>query len=564
MQKKFYLILFISVFFFSEAFCQKFKLKIKGDSKHETAVIDSLGYLKEHVDVSSVEFEIKNILNTLYNIGYIESEVKHIKKVDATTFQYHINLKKKFNFICIYYKQSDIDAASLKSVSNQVFNNYFILGFSEIKDALKVINTKISKKGFPFSKLKLSNISIKDSINLKANLTTNFTKTKRTIDNIVIKGYSEFPKSYIKHFLKIKPKQIFDINTIKNKTNALNSLSFADEIKPPEVLFTKDSTALYLYLKKSKSNTFDGFLGFGTNEETNTLEFDGYLNLNLINNLNFGEAFSLLYKSDENSQKTFKADITIPYLLNSPIGVDLFLKIFKKDSSFTTINQSARLHYQINSKNKIYGGLTTTESNNLLKEETRLPIVDYKTKYFNTAYLYIKPEIDNLLFPINTRLYIETEFGNRKTTNNNEKQSQYTIDVFNIFKLNSKNSFYIRGNGSNLISDSYFENELLRFGGINSIRGFEENSLFATLFATLNTEYRLKLNNSIFIHSIIDAGYFENKILKSKEKLFSYGFGFGVLTKAGLLKFNYANGKNENTPFKLSNSKIHLSLTANF
>lgn len=564
MQKKFYLILFLSVFFFSEAFCQKFKLKIKGDSKHETAVIDSLGYLKEHVDVSSVEFEIKNILNTLYNIGYIESEVKHIKKVDATTFQYHINLKKKFNFICIYYKQSDIDAASLKSVSNQVFNNYFILNFSEIKDALKVINTKISKKGFPFSKLKLSNISIKDSINLKANLTTNFTKTKRTIDNIVIKDYSEFPKSYIKHFLKIKPKQIFDINTIKNKTNALNSLSFADEIKPPEVLFTKDSTALYLYLKKSKSNTFDGFLGFGTNEETNTLEFDGYLNLNLINNLNFGEAFSLLYKSDENSQKTFKADITIPYLLNSPIGVDLFLKIFKKDSSFTTINQSARLHYQINSKNKIYGGLTTTESNNLLKEETRLPIVDYKTKYFNTAYLYIKPEIDNLLFPINTRLYIETEFGNRKTTNNNEKQSQYTIDVFNIFKLNSKNSFYIRGNGSNLISDSYFENELLRFGGINSIRGFEENSLFATLFATLNTEYRLKLNNSIFIHSIIDAGYFENKILKSKEKLFSYGFGFGVLTKAGLLKFNYANGKNENTPFKLSNSKIHLSLTANF
>ena len=83
-----------------------------------------------------------------------------------------------------------------------------------------------------------------------------------------------------------------------------------------------------------------------------------------------------------------------------------------------------------------------------------------------------------------------------------------------------------------MISDSYFENELLRFGGINSIRGFEENSIYATLYGITNTEYRYKLNNSIFIHSIIDAGYFENKILNIKEKLFGYGFGFGILTNS--------------------------------
>ena len=32
----------------------------------------------------------------------------------------------------------------------------------------------------------------------------------------------------------------------------------------------------------------------------------------------------------------------------------------------------------------------------------------------------------------------------------------------------------------------------------------------------------------------------------------------------GLFKLNYANGKTENHPFKFSNSKIHLSLIANF
>jgi hypothetical protein len=80
----------------------------------------------------------------------------------------------------------------------------------------------------------------------------------------------------------------------------------------------------------------------------------------------------------------------------------------------------------------------------------------------------------------------------------------------------------------------------------------------------INTEYRFQLNKSIYVHSIIDAAYFENKIINTKEKLFGYGFGFGILTKAGLFKFNYANGKTENNRFKLSNSKIHLSLTTSF
>ena len=65
----------------------------------------------------------------------------------------------------------------------------------------------------------------------------------------------------------------------------LNQLPFAQQKRPSEVLFTKDSTSVYLYLEKIKSNRFDGFIGFGTDETTGKIEFDGYLDLNLINNL---------------------------------------------------------------------------------------------------------------------------------------------------------------------------------------------------------------------------------------------------------------------------------------
>lgn len=564
MQKTLLLFLYIYVLFSAELFCQNLRLRIEGNSNYETQVIDSTNYSSFHKNFESIKFEVDSIQKLLYNKGYIESELKNIKKVNDSIFNAQFYLKKKFNTIYIYYTNSVIDKSILNLVSNDVYDDYFILNFNEVENALNFINNKVTEQGLPFSKLKLATIKIKGNNNLAANLIIESRKKERIIDAIEIKGYEKFPRSYLKHYLKIKSKQTFNLNTIKKKTSQLNDLKFANQIKPPEVLFSKDSTTLYLYLEKAKSNSFDGFLGFGTNEDTGNLEFDGYLNLNLTNNLNFGESFKLLYKSDENDQKTFKTDITLPYLFKSPIGVDLQLQIFKRDSSFTTVNQFIKLHYQINSKHKIYTGLISSESNNLLKQDITVNIVDYKTSYYSFAFEYLNPQNYNLLFPINTKFYFETNFGQRKLTNESQNQSQFTIDAFKIFNLNPKNSIYTRLNSASLISDTYLENELFRFGGINSIRGFEENSLLASQYGILNTEYRYRLNNSIYIHTITDVAYFENKIQNTKEKLFGYGFGFGILTKAGLFRFNYANGKLENQKFKLSNSKVHISLTTNF
>lgn len=138
------------------------------------------------------------------------------------------------------------------------------------------------------------------------------------------------------------------------------------------------------------------------------------------------------------------------------------------------------------------------------------------------------------------------------------------MNSFKIFNLNNTNSIYLKIAGAGINTDHYLTNELFRFGGILTIRGFEENSLLASLYTVLNTEYRYQLNNTIYIHSIFDAAYFENDIALAKEKLFGFGFGFGIYTKSGLLKFNYANGKSENQKIKLSDSKIHLSLSAIF
>jgi hypothetical protein len=545
-------------------FSQTLYLKIEGSNAIETKLIDSINYKAKHKDFFSIKSEVEFIQETLFTKGYIEHKTSNTLKINDSTFSTTFNLKRKFTLIHIHYDNTVINTSIIKSVSNNVSKNHFELPFSKIESTLTYINSEITKNGFPFAQLYLSNITIKKPNYLKAELHVKSSTQKREINNIIIKGYEKFPHSYLKHYLKIKKNQVFDLAEIKVKTEQLNDLRFASQIKSPEVLFSKDSTNLYLYLKKSQSNNFDGFLGFGTNEETNKIEFDGYLNLNLNNNLNFGESFQLLYKSDENNQQTFKINATLPYLFKTPIGLDLELKIFKQDSSFTTINQSAKLHYQINSKHKVFTGITNLESNNLLSTTTTQNIDDYQASFYTFAYQYIKPDTSNLLFPVKSKLYFESNFGNRNQNNASQKQSQFLIDAFKIFNLNAKNSFFTRINGSILSSNNYLENELLRFGGINSIRGFEENSLYATSFGLLNTEYRYKASSQVFIHSIIDIAYLENKTLQNKEKLLGYGFGIGLLTKSGLFKLNYANGKLQNQKFNISNSKIHISLTTVF
>ena len=132
------------------------------------------------------------------------------------------------------------------------------------------------------------------------------------------------------------------------------------------------------------------------------------------------------------------------------------------------------------------------------------------------------------------------------------------------FYLNEKNSINIKSQNFYLQSENYIVNELQRFGGINSIRGFIENSLQGDLFGSLLSEYRYILSPSLYVHSIIDYAYIQDKTSDSNQNLLGIGFGFGLLSKNGLFNLVYANGSTNNQTIKLSNSIVHISFKANF
>jgi outer membrane protein assembly factor BamA len=538
-------------------------LNFKAQDSISQSTIDSLDLNATFINYLNLKKGADALHYSLETIGFIENELRSLQKKNDSTYIALYHLGPKYKSIQLFYSKKDFSKKELLQVSKKVTDSYFILPFNTIESSVTKLNSLKTENGNAFARIKLENITKKKKGSLSANIVV-VNGHSRTIDSIIVKGYEKISKSHIKYYAGIKKGKKFNKSNLIEKNNILNSLGFVSVTKPPEILFKKDSTIVYLYLKKEKNNLFDGILGFATDEDSQKLIFNGYLNLELNNNLNFGEQFLLNYKADGKDQQNFRARLTLPYLFNTPFGLITELKIFKRDSTFSTSDQLIKVRYQINPTSKTYLGYKAYESSNLRKDNSiNIDVEDYTSKFLLAGLSYTKTQ-NNILFPIKSKFHLDTEIGSKETKITTESQLRASLLFYYIFNLNYKNSIYLKNNTKAVNSDSYLINELFRFGGINSIRGFNENSIDASFYSVLNSEYRYQFNQDIYIHSIIDFAYFENQITALKQKLYSFGIGIGLQTSAGIIKFSIANGNAENQDFNFSNTKIHISISSKF
>ena len=564
MKQIYYIFLYLNIYtgFFSLAHSQEITLTVSFETRVSKTLEDALAISTKHQNFKSVREEAERLSIKLETFGYLENSLESMKRISDSTAAAHFYLGKRYTQLKIDYSNTPFTEDEIALISKNTKENYFIIPIQQGREILEKLNQLQTKNGNTFGKLKLTNLTTQDTI-VVATLKTS-EKSKRTIDSIVLKGYEKFPTSFITYFAGIKKGAVFDNKKVIKKNNVLNSLGFANSIKPPQALFEKEKTTLYLYLEKQNFNTFDGIIGFATNEQTQNIVFNGYIDLVLNNNLNYGEQFVLKYKADGADQESLTLKTQLPYLFKTPFGIQAELNIFRRDSTFSSASQSLNVSYQISPSSKAHIGIVGKTSNELLSENQNLEnLKDFSSSFLTTGITFIKFQ-QNTLFPVKTFLNLDIGIGNRKTTSKNTKQVTISNVINHSVNFNQKNSIYLQNTTNVMTSDTYLTNELFRFGGINSMRGFLENNIDASMFSILNTEYRYLVNQQTYLHSIIDLGYFENEILKQKEKLYSFGFGLGMTTKAGLLKFSIANGNIDGQAFKFSNSKIHLSIASQF
>ena len=552
-----YFLFFLSSSYY--VYSQNINLEIKFLSN--SADVSNYKKIKKNaIEFTDLEKVIDVSIDSLKKQGYFKARVKEITKKDSFNYNSIIELNEQFNNIYIYdVNKVIIYEDKIRKIDNK---EYYTVEINELESFLKKTTKKLADRGYPFNKIKLINIKEIDNSSISANLNVDLGE-KRTLDKIKIKGYEKFPKSFTKQYLKLLTEETFDFEKIKEKSKKINNLGFVRQTKDPEVLFKKDSTITYLFIEKTENNSFDGFIGFATNEESNKLELNGYVNLKLSNTLNYGEEITLDYKSTDNEDKFFKTNIIAPFVLQSPLGLELSLNLTKKDTSYTKDEQSIGVNYLTKNKHDISLHL------NYLNSVSNLTIVnqsikDYNSKFQKIRYSYLEPNINNKLIPIKFLNTLEFSIGERRDNTNTKKQINYKTKTYNNFKITNNSSIYLNFESYGLISTNFYQNEMLLFGGINSIRGFEENSIAANKLFMINSEYRFTIDNNIYINTILDSAYYENSLSDIKGYIYGLGLGLNINTSSGVFKINYANGVKKGEAVDLKLSKIHVSFSNTF
>jgi hemolysin activation/secretion protein len=114
-------------------------------------------------------------------------------------------------------------------------------------------------------------------------------------------------------------------------------------------------------------------------------------------------------------------------------------------------------------------------------------------------------------------------------------------------------------------ADTVYANEQIRFGGLKTLRGFDEEALLATSMARVSVEYRFLLDQNSHLLVFFDQALYENRT-RSYYRDMPFGFGAGMSfgTKVGMFSLVYGLGSQFGNPINIRDGKIHVGYLAVF
>ena len=529
---------------FNFVYSQQYILEFKNTTESEKKT-------KKYKSYKDLILAIEDTLVLIKKQGFYDAKVNSLIRKDSFNYEVILNKNQMVEYIEISNK-SEFDENIVK-ILNKYTENGKLIRFKQIESVTKEITEILSEGGYPFGKVGFINYELVNPTTIKLEMEIQY-GSKRNIDKVIVKGYENFPKNFIKNIFKPGKSNSLDVDKALSLANKIDKTGFARNIKDPEILFTKDSSALYLYIEKIRRNTFDGFLSFDTDENSGRINIEGYAKINLINTFNGGEKINFDFRSQKNQDRSLNSDVYIPYVFGSPLNLKYGLNLIQKDSSYTSNENLIDI-------DMIFGNIRSglgLQTNKSTSEEAIENVENFKSKLINVFSEYIILDNSDQLIPELFKISLRYGSGLKEQSADKTNFSKYSVELHRKFNLSSKFKLQSSITRRKINSKNLVNNELLRFGGYNSIRGYDENSIFTDGYTLLKTSLNYYLNDTIYIYTIFDLANYSNEILDLNEDIYSGGIGFSSRTDNGIVSISYSKGNNWGNSFNLKNAKINV------
>ena len=545
-------ILFLSCFSHL-TFGQKNELILVAKDTIQNRIVSEIYLTKKHLQKKDALDEIDRILQQVKKRGFFTARIDSISKTNKELIAY-LDLGKKINEIIIFTKKdntngiidSGIDSIKIKT--------------REFSDLTNQLLEQIDRKGNSFSEITYINPLLKnDTLFLEMKISNS---SSRKIDKVITRGYEDFPKKFISKYFLIDKNTVFSKQKLNQVSALSNKLDFIKEKKVPEVLFKKDSTHLYLFLDKIGTSSFDGLVNFSSKENGKGLLLNGNLDLKLNNTFNTGEKFEIIWNKVSDEKTDFKINSYVPYILNSKFSTTLEFYLYRQDSTFTNTNFELKTDYLINQKSHA-SILFNSKNSNYLLNISNNDLASYSNYFIGLGYELKKSSTSNL-YKYKNGLNLNLTIGKRKTDTESINQLKFHFSAFANVQINNRGYLNIKNESGLLTSKNYLLNELFRIGGANSIRGYNEQSIFTNGYSYSNIEFRYSLDTSSYLYSITDLGVYKENTTNKIKKLLGIGAGYQFRINNNLVNLGYVISTNSSTNAKLNSSRLVVRWTSFF
>ena len=585
----------IFIFCFSILHAQPlFHLKVIASDKDTSALHKLINYRNNLSDSVSSKKELASVFNQLYEKGFLLTSIDSMQ-IDSVHFTAFIKLNKQVEWAFLSkgnVSEDLLNRINLKTNSFTEKNFYY----KEIKSIEEKLLTYCENNGFPFAKVWLDSIVWKKNL-LSASLMIDKGKLI-TIDSIKVDGDVKIAKAYLYGYLGIKPGDLYNESLIREINKQVDEIPFVQQESTARIIFNDDKASIILQLKNRNASKFDLVIGvLPNNRVSGKVIVTGQGSLDMWNVLGRGERLTLSLDKLQPRSTEFKSALQYPYLLQQPFGINLGFEINKNDTFYIDVKKEIGLQYLFSGRNYIKGFVRNTTSSLLsvdtfeIKQSHTLPSqIDLSVTYYGLEAAYEK--LDFRLSPRKGwHLFASAAVGNRKVIRNpaitqltdlNEpdfnfsslydslpekslryellaKADKYTsISRTQVLKL----SFQSKA----LIAPDVFQNELYRIGGNRLLRGFDEQSVYASWYNVFTAEYRYLIQRTSYLFLFTDFAYIEHQLPNNFYTDWPKGVGAGLTfqTKAGIFGVSYAVGSERGNALQLRSAKIHFGYINEF
>lgn len=456
----------------------------------------------------------------------------------------------------------------------------------------------LENNGYPFASIQLDSIEVDSfgimaAINLQPHEFISF-------DTMEIRGNAEIKKWFLYQYLGVKPGTNYNEANFAQINSRLSQLPYLTVAQPTSAYFFTTKVMPVLFLDNKKSSSLDGIIGFAPNTQSgstnNRLLITGEANLKLQNITGSGKSVDLNYRSFLGNSQDLHFKFVFPYIFRSNIAFDYDLSLIKQDTSFLDVRNEFGFQYRFIGSDyfKVFYQIQSTTliaiDTNQIKASRSLPSAsDLRNNIYGlgiklTRYDYFLNPRKGFSIDLNGGVIIKEIIKNPTIDNirliNSDGSTSGVYDTLQLkylqYKVQGNMDYFIpifkRATcriqliGGHILGDNLFVNELFRIGGIRSLKGFDEQAIFASTYAILNTELRYLLQQNSNIILFWNGAYYENSVKRptQNDTPFGFGAGFNSETPAGVFSIFYAVGKEQNVPLSLSKAKVHFGFVNYF